>query len=224
MEQNPEYTYSSKTYTIHGTLQPKIYISKSFPQHSFDKKKKKKTKYQRFLQTLKRCCYCFQFTCKAPRCCAKGELHMADPAVSLYSEIELFISVYSWAGYENHISKRFALIGYAGAPRGVLRWGLDNAPTASNCKPKVKSAFPQICRNICFLATFLLVNQFAKIFMNSELQGHGYSQMLTYDNTTKYSPQMFSQYLACSRLNEKKTKKPYNNDWHSASWIPLENL
>lgn len=148
---------------------------------------------------------------------------MADPAVSLYSEIELFISVYSWAGYENHISKRFALIGYAGAPRGVLRWGLDNAPTASNCKPKVKSAFPQICRNICFLATFLLVNQFAKIFMNSELQGHGYSQMLTYDNTTKYSPQMFSQYLACSRLNEKK-KNPYNNDWHSASWIPLENL
>lgn len=106
--------------------------------------------------------------------------------------------------WESHFQTRFALIGYAGAPRGVLRWGLDNAPTASNCKPKVKSAFPQIFRNICFLATFLLVNQFAKIFMNSKLQGHGYSQMLTYDNTTKYSPQMFSQYLACSRLNEKK--------------------
>lgn len=27
-------------------------------------------------------------------------------SISLYSETELFISVYSWAGYENHISKQ----------------------------------------------------------------------------------------------------------------------
>lgn len=44
--------------------------------------------------------------------------------------------------------------------------------------------------------------------------------MLTYKKTTKYSPQMFSQYLACSRFNGKNIY----NAWHSASWLPWKNL
>lgn len=122
-----------------------------------------------------------------------------------WSSLYQFIMGRLW---ESHFQTRSALTGYAAPPRGTLRWGLDNAPTASNCKPKVKSAFLQIFRHICFQATLLLVNQFAKIFMNSKLQGHGYSKMLTCDNTTKYS--MFAQHLACSRWNEKTPT--YNND------------
>lgn len=36
-----------------------------------------------------------------------------------------------------------------------------------------------------------------------------------------FTTNVFSLYLACSRFNGKKT---CNNTWHSASWLPLENL
>lgn len=198
MQQNPEYSYPSKTYTLHGTHQSKISISTSFPQHSFDPKTRPNIRDS--CKPSRDAAIASSSSARhpgaVPRVSCTGLIQLS---VSLYSEIELCISLLMGRLWESHFQTKFALLGYARPPRGALRWGSDNVPTASNCKPKVKSAFLQIFRNICFLATLLLVNQFAKIFMNSKLQGHGYSKMLTCDNTTKYSPQMFPQYLPCSR-------------------------
>lgn len=88
-----------------GICQPKIYYSKSFPQHSFDPKTRpnirdscKPSRDVVIASSLSA-----RHAGAVPRVSCTWLIQLT---VSPYPEIELFISVYSWAGYEDHISKQ----------------------------------------------------------------------------------------------------------------------
>lgn len=86
-------SYPSKTYTLHGTHQQKIYISKSFPQHSSDPKTR---------PNIRDSCKSSRNSAIAPSLSARHPgavprvscTSLIQLSVSLYTEIELLISVY----------------------------------------------------------------------------------------------------------------------------------